>query len=195
MLKKVFPIFVFFICLAAQKGYGQDNTGAQTNPPTLPPLADITAWITSTLPAQIPHPSKPILLEGQEIKFEGCKATFTDTFLKYKTNDRPPSKRAVSTTVVDLSTLTPDSVRAVPAETAVQLHSDRGFPVHTRDWLTSVDALLRHETEPDQPTEDDEVSPVFGYYVESADMATRTAHAWHDAIVRCAAKSVPNNLY
>ena len=62
---------------------------------------------------------------------------------------------------------------------------------HTRDWLISTEALLRHETEPDEPVEDDEVSEVFGYAVNDAAMATRAANAWHDAIVQCGAKSCP----
>ena len=58
-----------------------------------------------------------------------------------------------------------------------------------------MDAILRGETEPDQPVVDDEQRKIYGYYVTDADMARRHLRAWHDAIAICAAKAAPKNLY
>jgi hypothetical protein len=184
------------LCLAlglAPRGRAQE-TAAQ---PKLPPLADIEGWITGTLPSQVDakHRRGVIEVETQEISFQGCTATFTDTFVKYKTGDRPPNKRGVTTTVIDLTKLSPASVAVFPGDPAIQIRSELGIAVHVRDWIKSADAILRHETEPDQMVEDDDQANVFGYYVQDAEMATRTVHAWHDAIQTCTAKAVPKNLY
>ena len=115
--------------------------------------------------------------------------------MKYANEDRPANKRAVTTTVIDLTKLSPDAAAIWPKGPAVQLHSDRGFPTHINDWLLSADAIQRHETEPDEPSEDDEQPTVFGYYAHDNDLAARMVHAWHGAIVKCTANAVPANLY
>jgi hypothetical protein len=179
------------------KGCAQEASPSQPTQTKLPPLADIEAWITDNLPAQVDekYRSKAIDLETQEIAFQGCKATFTDTFAKYKNQDRPSSKGAVTTTVIDLAKLTPDSVVVFQGEPAIQIHSERGITTHTRDWILSTNAILHHQTEPDEMVEDDDQPNVFGYYVSDADIAARTVHAWRDAIQTCTAKAVPKNLY
>lgn len=190
---------VLTICLAlavVARAQPQEQ-GAQPTPAKLPALADIEAWITDNLPPQLDEKHRRAVFEvvTEEVAFQGCTATFTETIVKYKDHDRPPNKRGVSTTVIDLTKLSPDSVVVFQGDPGIQIRSERGITTHTRDWIRSADALMRHETEPDQLVEDDEPSNVFGYYVQSADMATRTVHAWHDAIQSCTAKAVPKNLY
>jgi hypothetical protein len=180
-----------------QSGTDANQTpSAQDNQAGPPPLNDILAWIASNLPPQVDaaHRSPVIEVEAQAITFQGCTVTFTDTYLKYKNQARPANKGAVITTVIDLSKVSPE-VKIIADGPAIQLHSDAGFPTHFRDWIISSDALLRHETVPDQLAEDDEQSNNWGYYLADAAMATRTVHAWHDAIERCIAKAVPKNLY
>jgi hypothetical protein len=193
-------VVLSILCLAmglAPGGRAQEAPAQKPTQPKLPALADIEAWITDNLPPRVDdkHRRNVIEVETQEIAFQGCTARFTDTFVKYKNNDRPPNKRGVTTTTIDLAKLTPESVVVFPGDPAVQIRSQQGVTTHTRDWMISVDALLRHETAPDQLVEDDEPSNVFGYYVQDADMATRTVHAWHDAIQTCTVKAVPKNLY
>ncbi len=193
-------LIVLSLCLGlgvAARGHAQEQATTQQAPSKLPALADIEAWITDNLPPQVDekHRSRVIDVETQEIAFQGCTATFTDTYAKYKNSNRPPNKRAVTTTVIDLTKLTPDSVVVFQGDPAIQFRSERGMTSKARDWIISSGALLRHETEPDQMVEDDEQPDLFGYYVPDADMATRTVHAWHDAIQSCTAKAAPKNLY
>jgi len=166
-------------------------------PQSSPSLQDTLSWLTSTMPPQVepPYRHKTIEIEAQELAFQGCTGTFTHTFVKYQNEDRPAGKRGVTTTVIDLAKLSPDAAAVWPDGPAVQLHSARGFPTHTRDWLLSTDAILRHETVPDELSEDDDQPTIFGYYAHDNDLAARMVHAWHDAIVKCTAKAVPANLY
>ncbi len=122
--------------------------------------------------------------------------TYTTTIAKYKRgNPRPANKHGVTTIPIDLTKLSPDSVKVIATPPGIQLHSEAGFKIHTKDWIISSDALLRHETEPDEPVEDDQESEVFGYAVSDAAMVTRVGNAWHDALVSCGTKPVPKNLY
>lgn len=185
-------------CLTSQTALGPQATSKpDSNTQSGPPLQEILAWLAANMPSQVdlPFRNPRIDVEAQEIAFQGCTATFTDTYVKYHNEDRPPNKRAVSTTVIDLTKLSPDAATVSPNGPAVLLHSDRGFSMHIKDWIKSSDAIMRHESEPDQLSEDDEQPTVFGYYAHDNDLAKRMVHAWHDAISKCAAKAVPTNLY
>ncbi len=175
-------------------GNASGPSRAQNDKSSLPPVPDILAWISSNMP--------PIAADTdyvtwkQELTSQGCMVTYTSTITNYKRgHQRPANKHAVTTIAIDLSKLSPDSVKVIAAPPGVQIHSDAGFNIHTKDWIISADALLRHETEPDELVEDDQASEVFGYAVSDAAMATRAGNAWHDAIVSCGTKPVPKNLY
>jgi len=163
------------------------GAGAQNGPP----LQEILAWIQSNL-------RKDYTLRGhkdsQGLSFQRCMVTLTDTLI---TGNRPASKYGKTATQIDLTRLSPDSVTTAtdPSGTAIVFHSDQEFTRHTTDWILSADAILRHETEPDQLVEDDEQSNSTGYYVTDADMAGRHLRAWHDALAKCAAKAIPAHLY
>jgi hypothetical protein len=163
------------------------GTGAQNGPP----LQEILAWIQSNL-------QKYTMVRGfkdsQELTFQGCMITLTDTLI---VPDRPASKYGKTTVQIDLTRLSPDSVTTATdsSGTWIVFHSDQEFTRHTTDWIKSVDAISRHETVPDQLVVDDEQSKTYGYPVTDADMAGRHLRAWHDAIAKCAAKAVPAHLY
>jgi hypothetical protein len=193
MSRKVFILSLLITFFSIASASAQQPASPQSSPS----LQDTLSWLTSNMPPQVepPYRQKTIEIEAQELTFQGCTGTFTLTFVKYQNDDRPAGKRAVTTTVIDLAKLSPDAAAVWPNGPAVQLHSDRGFPTHTKDWLLSTDAILRHETVPDELSEDDDQPAIFGYYAHDNDLAARMVHAWHDAIVKCTAKAVPANLY
>jgi hypothetical protein len=177
------------VAVAAAPGNG--NSAASDDKPKIPPASDILTWVASN------SPSRPNSYWIQEISFQGC--TVSQILRRSPPGDtRPISKMGYNKTDVDLTKLSPDSL-SIKADGGLQfvtVHSDLGFNTHTVDHILSVEAIERHQSEPDQLVEDDSASKDFPLiWLQDAAMSERIEHALHDAIVGCGGKAVAKDLY
>lgn len=185
-------------CEAAMNSAAQEpSTLASQAEPQTPPLHDILTWIANNLPTRTLDQRYE-----EEMTFTGCTVVDTMTGISYGTESRPPDKKSVVITTIDLTKLSPESVKSMATPpgspgrnagyaAAIVFHSDKGITTHVRDWirLSGKDETQYRPYENTQPAQD------FFSLMQDNDMATRMLHAWHDAIRKCAAKAVPANLY
>ena len=153
-----------------------------------PAVADITAWISIHLQPvstswkaydQVSGISKECTnTNSYQVRFDGCSA-----MLKYSLHSecfgKPRDYTATGT--FDLKDLRPEKVSST-------FEKPGGG-----SWAVIL-AFARPITFQSTATgPKDDTSTIL--YVADEQMATRMAHAWHDAILACGGKEVPDNLY
>lgn len=161
---------------------------ASAQQPTPPPASEILTWInqnfektqndiraTNGSPAQT-------AFTFFSLDFNACSVTLKETTLFTPLN----SSATEIYGPFNLGDLIPNKISvSVPTST----YNKSGLT------LTPVHPIARHTTYSDGEAPGSDTTPGLVIPFATQDMANRQAKAWHDAIVACGGKAVPDNLY
>lgn len=163
-----------------------------------PLLSEVLAWINSHFQLVQFHStgggSTRITIESTSISLQGCQVSLHELHQTIDHYSGRPDARDERDMLASfaLRDLRPDTIRVAsyPPEPG------RSEPSHYSILISARSPVPCSNTGPDVPALSSN-SPVgaFEVYFAMRDMANRQAKAWHDAIVVCGGKAVPDNLY
>jgi hypothetical protein len=123
--------------------------------------------------------------------FAGCKVTSFLVDLTYSPSNDKKTHVRVTLSPFDLSTLRPDKI-TVTSSTSIRtlLQGQFGYDV----LISSIAPITASSLDDDGPHYESQGMGL-SLSFPTKEIADRQAKAWHDAIIGCGGKAVPDNLY